>query len=80
VLTLSYKASLRPKNLIYQAPRDKNEEKWMWSKLVLQRGSIMSASNEKLIKELINLGSDKAEIKKDINQIIVKARTRGKKD
>ena len=50
----------------------------------------MSASNEKLIKELIDLGSDvrghrvngsdKAEIKKDIKQIIVKARTRGKKD
>lgn len=49
----------------------------------------MSASNGKLIRELIDLGScvsghrvngsDKAEIKKDINRIIVKARTRSKK-
>ena len=49
----------------------------------------MSASNGKLIRELIDLGSsvsghrvngsDKAEIKKDINRIIVKVRTRRKK-
>lgn len=49
----------------------------------------MSASNGKLIRDLIDLGSsvrghqvhdsDKAEIKKDINRIIVKARTRSKK-
>ena len=47
-------------------------------------------SRGKFIRELVDLGSDvrghrvngsnKAEIKKDINQIIVKARTRGKKD
>lgn len=56
---------------------------------MLHRGAIMSASNEKLIRELIDLGSsvrghrvngsDKVEIKKDINRIIVKAKTRGKK-
>ena len=49
----------------------------------------MSESNGKLIRELIDLGSsvsghrvngsDKVEIKKDINRIIVKAKTRGKK-
>ena len=49
----------------------------------------MSASNEKLIKELINLGSDvrghrvngsdKAEIKKNICQILTDARVRRKK-
>lgn len=49
----------------------------------------MSASNGKLIRELIDLGSDvrghrvdgsnKAEIKKNISRIIADARTRSKK-
>ncbi len=49
----------------------------------------MSESNGKLIRELIDLGSsvsghrvngsDKAEIKKDINRLIAKIRTRSKK-
>ncbi len=49
----------------------------------------MSTSNKKLIRKLIDLGSgvrghringsDKVEIKKDINRIIAKARTRSKK-